>query len=400
MILRGASVFDGEVLRDGLAVRLEGGRIAELLPDGGAGTDLGGGILAPGFIDLQVNGGGGIMLDGAASVARIAAICAAHARLGATGLLPTLITDTPEATRAVIAAGIAAAAAGVPGFLGLHLEGPHLDPRRKGAHDAALIRPMTDADLALLTDAARRLPALIVTLAPSAATPRQIAALAGAGAIVSLGHADCTADEAQTAFAAGASMVTHLFNAMSQMGHRAPGLVGAALDGAADCGVIADGAHVDPVALRVALSAKRRGRMFLVSDAMAVAGTDLAGFRLGARRILRREGRLTLEDGTLAGADLTLPRAVSFAVRVLGLPVERALAMASSVPAAILGRADLGRIVPGARADLVHLDDDLGLRGVWQGGIAVEGPGPCPLTGPQPHQPQEISGTEEGVRGP
>lgn len=368
MILRGATVFDGEALHEGLAVRLEGGRIAALEPDTGAGTDLGGGILAPGFIDLQVNGGGGIMLDGAASVERIAAICAAHARLGATGILPTLITDTPEATRAVIGAGVAAAGL-VPGFLGLHLEGPHLDPRRKGAHDAALIRPMTDADLALLTDAARRLPALIVTLAPCAATPRQIAALAAAGAIVSLGHADCTAAEAEAAFAAGAGMVTHLYNAMSPLAHRAPGLVGAALDGAADCGLIADGEHVDPVALRVAIAAKRRGRMFLVSDAMAVAGTDLAGFRLGGRRILRRDGRLVLEDGTLAGADLTLPRAVANAVASLGLPVEHALAMAGRIPAAILGRDDLGRIAPGARADLVHLGADLALRAVWQGGV-------------------------------
>ena len=371
MILRGATVFDGHVLREGLAVRVEEGRIAAVVADTDEGEDLGGGILAPGFVDLQVNGGGGIMLDGSTTVERIQRICAAHARLGTTGVLPTLITDSRDATRAVIEAGIAAAAAGVPGFLGLHLEGPHIDPRRKGAHDPALIRPMDDDDLALLGDAARRLPALIVTLAPCAATPQQIAALAGAGAIVSLGHAECTASEAEAAFAAGASMVTHLYNAMSQMGHRAPGLVGAALAGAADCGLIADGEHVNPIALRVALAAKRRGRLFLVSDAMAVAGTGMSEFSLGGRRILRRDGRLTLEDGTLAGADLTLPRAVAVAVHSLGLPLQRALAMASLVPASILCRDDIGCIAADARADLVHLADDLTLRAVWQGGRAI-----------------------------
>lgn len=367
-ILRGARLFDGEAFRDGLALALEDGRIAGLAADDGQGEALDGGILAPGLIDLQVNGGGGIMLDGAATVERIAAICAAHARLGATGILPTLITDTAEATRAVIEAAVAAAAAGVPGFLGLHLEGPHLDPVRKGAHDPALIRPMTAADLALYLDAARRLPALIVTLSPGAADARQIAALAGAGAIVSLGHSDCPAAEAAAAFAAGARMVTHLFNAMSPLGHRAPGLAGAALDSAADCGLIADGVHVDPLVLRLACAVRRPGRLFLVSDAMAVAGTEMDAFTLGTRRILRRAGRLVLADGTLAGADLTLPRAVQVLVEAGAAPVEAALAMASRIPADILGRADLGRLAPGARADLVWLGDDLALRGVWQGG--------------------------------
>ena len=371
VVLRGARIFDGCDLRDGLEMVLNGDRIAAIRADTGTGRDLGGGILAPGLIDLQVNGGGGIMLDGRADVAAIAAICAAHARLGATGIMPTLITDRPEATAAVVANAIAAAQARVPGFLGLHLEGPHLDPRRKGAHDPALIRSMSDADLALLTNAAQRLPALIVTLAPCAADTRQIAALRRAGAIVSLGHTDCTAAAAADAEASGASMVTHLFNAMSQLGHRAPGLVGAALDGGSDCGIIADGHHVAPTALRIALAAKRRGRFFLVSDAMAPAGTDMTEFTLGTRRILRRDGRLTLADGTLAGADLSLPQAVAVMVREVGTPLGEALAMASRIPADIIGRPDLGRLAPGARADLVHLGPDLTLRGVWQAGAPL-----------------------------
>lgn len=369
-VLTGAAVFDGRRLRRGLAVVIEEGRIAALTatPPPGATVALRGGVLAPGMIDLQVNGGGGRMVDGTATASSLRALCDTHARLGATGILPTLISDTPEATAAVLAAGIAAARTGVPGFLGLHLEGPHLDPRRAGAHDPARIRPMTGEDLARLCAAARALPALMVTLAPAAAEPAQIAALAAAGAVVSLGHADCTYAEAVAARRAGARAVTHLFNAMSPLGHREPGLAGAALALDFDIGLIADGHHVHPTAMRLALAAKRRGRVFLVSDAMAVAGTDAAGFTLGGRAIRRAGGRLTLADGTLAGADLTLPQAVQVLVAA-GVPRARALAMATAAPAAVIGRsADLGHLAPGRRADLVHLGRDGALAGVWRGG--------------------------------
>lgn len=376
-VFTGAAAFDGAELRPDAVVVVEGGCVTAVLPRGEAPDGdlvrLAGGVLAPGFVDLQVNGGGGIMLDRAAGVEGIARICAAHGRLGTTGLLPTLVTDAPEASRTVVEAGVAAAAAGVPGFLGLHLEGPHLDPRRRGAHDPALIRPMSEADLAFLCDAARRLPALLLTLAPSAASLTQIAALADAGAIVSLGHSDCTIAEAQACFAAGARMVTHLFNAMSPLGHREPGLVGAAIDdGRVSPGLIADGVHVSPEAVRIALKAKRGpGRPFLVTDAMAVAGTELVEFSLGGRRILRADGRLTLEDGTLAGADCDFPLCLRFVTDQVGLDLAEALRMATTVPADLLGRRDIGRLAPGSRADLVHLDDGLRLSGVWRGGIRL-----------------------------
>jgi N-acetylglucosamine-6-phosphate deacetylase len=365
--LTGAAIFDGHALHRGQALVLDGGRVLGIGDPRGEVTRVDGGILCPGFLDLQVNGGGGLAVRGDTDAAALAAICATHTRLGATGILPTLITDTPAATARVIGAGIAAAQAGTPGFLGLHIEGPHLDPRRKGAHDAALIRPMQPADLDLLLHAARNLPALMVTLAPESASPAQIGALAGAGAIVSLGHTDCTAVVAEAAMQAGARCATHLFNAMSQLGNREPGMVGAVLVGNGYAGLIADGIHVDAVTMRVALAAKPEG-IFLVSDCMALAGTDRTGMRLGGRRILRRDGRLTLEDGTLAGADLTLPRALQVLVRDVGVPVERALAMATSVPAQLLGRRDVGRLAPGARADVVHLRDDLSLARVWQAG--------------------------------
>jgi N-acetylglucosamine-6-phosphate deacetylase len=373
----GAAIFDGVWMHHGFALVVEAGEIAALVPAAEAGpadVDLAGGVLAPGLIDLQVNGGGGRMVDGTVDAAALAAICEVHARLGATGILPTLITDTPEAIARVIAAGIAAAREGVPGFLGLHLEGPHLDPRRRGAHDPALIRPMTDADLDMLCAASRALPALMLTVAPAAVTPAQIAALRAAGAVVSLGHADCTAAEAAAAFAAGATCATHLFNAMSPLGHREPGLVGAVLDGKVAAGLIADGIHVAPAALRIALAARPEG-LFLVSDAMGIAGTGLTEFALGGRRILRRDGRLSLEDGTLAGADLSLPQAIGVMVREVGAAPEVALRMATSAPAQLIGRgASLGHLAPGRAADMVHLGPDWSLRQVWRGGEPLRDP--------------------------
>lgn len=362
----GALVFDGMKLHRGKALLVEAGRVAALVadvPEGVGVVRLPGGVLAPGFLDLQVNGGGGEMVGAATDATQLARICSTHRQLGATGILPTLITDGPEVTKRVLQAGIAAR--GTPGFLGLHLEGPHLDPRRKGAHEAALIRPMEAADLETYINAAKGLPALMLTLSPGAVTAEQVAMLVSAGVIVSLGHTESSFAEAQNLMAAGARVATHLFNAMSQLTGREPGLVGAVLASNQFAGLIADGHHVAPETLKIACAARPEG-LFLVSDCMAVAGTDLQEFTLGGRRILRRGGRLTLEDGTLAGADLTMAEAVKTMVQRVGLPVERALAMATSIPAQVIGRGDLGNLRPGAAADMVHLSDDLELTAVWQ----------------------------------
>lgn len=366
LTLSGARIFDGQAFHDGLAVRIEDGKIAALIPEAEAhdATRVQG-ILAPAFLDLQVNGGGGHLVSGTTSAADLATVCAAHRALGTAGVLPTLITDTAKATAQVIAAGLAAI--GTPGFLGLHLEGPHLDPRRKGAHDPALIRPMQAEDLARLCEAARRLPALMVTLAPESATPEQIATLAKAGAVVSLGHSDCSFEQAQVAFKAGARCATHLFNAMSQLGNREPGLVGAVLAGDCAAGLIADGIHVHPASLRAALAARPDG-VFLVTDCMAFAGTDATEMLLNGRRVLRRDGRLTLEDGTLAGADLSLPQAIATLVRRVGITPERALAMASAIPARLIGvEGRFGSLAPGRAAELALLAEDFSLSGVWSG---------------------------------
>jgi N-acetylglucosamine-6-phosphate deacetylase len=373
-IIAGAQVFDGDRLWDGMAVMIDGNRIVALCPADQAPKAtvmLAGGVLSPAFVDLQVNGGAGLMVGQDTDLDALRRICAVHLRLGTGGILATLITDTIEATEKVISVAIAAEKARVPGFLGLHLEGPHLDPRRAGAHDARLIRPMAASDMARMLEAKKHLRYLKVTLAPEQVSLEQIAALAAAGLLVSLGHSDCNATTARMAIAAGAGCATHLFNAMSQLGNREAGLVGAVLDSDLPCGVIADGFHVSPDVLRIAFRAKSEG-VFLVSDCMGFAGSDLTEITLNGRRILRREGRLLLEDGTLAGADLSLSQALRVATQQVGLPAARALAMATRIPADVIGAHDCGRIVAGARADLVHLTDSFDVARMWHAGHPLQ----------------------------
>ncbi|MEJ2016834.1 MAG: N-acetylglucosamine-6-phosphate deacetylase, partial [Maritimibacter sp.] len=333
------------------------------------------GLICPGFVDLQVNGGGGVMLNDEPSVDTLRRMAVAHARLGATSIMPTLITDTPDKTVAAIDAVEAAIAAGVPGILGLHLEGPHLSVSRKGAHDGGMIRAMTGADLEVLLDAAQRLPVLKLTISPESVSTDQIASLTRAGVLVSLGHSDASYAACDQAAAAGARCVTHLFNAMSQLTGREPGLVGAALaQGGLSAGLIADGHHVHPETIRLAMRAKAGpGQIFLVSDAMAVAGTDMSAFELGGRRILRRDGRLTLEDGTLAGADLDLLTAMRNLTRWGIADVDTALAMATSIPASLIGAAQgVGTLAPGAPADFLLIDPSgQAPAKVWQAGHAI-----------------------------
>ncbi len=360
-------IFDGTRLRDGYVAQFRDDHLVALLPEAeakarGEEIDLGGDILSPGYVDLQVNGGGGVMLNDAPSLDVIARITSAHRSLGATTILPTLITNTAEKTAETLAAGIAAAAAGLPGFGGLHLEGPHLSVARKGAHDADLIRPMEDADLERLCAAAKRLPKLKVTVAPENVSLAQVRQLVDAGVLVSLGHTDAPFETCVAYARAGASCATHLFNAMSQMGNRAPGLVGAVLDTPQlSAGVIADGIHVHPASLRAAWVAKRRtpGQLFLVSDAMAVAGTTETEFLLDGRRITRAEGRLCLPDGTLAGADLDLTTALAVLTRRCGISLTEALTAATSTPAGLIGqKCDLSR--PGqALTDMIRIASDL-----------------------------------------
>lgn len=381
LALTGARIFDGVDWHDDDALIVSDGLVEAIagrgaIPTGAEVVDLGGGMLAPGFIDLQVNGGGGVMLNDHPDLASIETICRAHAPFGTTALLPTLITDTPEITAAAIAAGAEAAQRKLPGFLGLHLEGPHLSLARKGAHDPKLIRPMNEADEAALIATRAKLPVLQTTVAPESVTAAQVAALAKAGIVVSLGHSD-TDYATATAFAkAGASMATHLFNAMSQIGNREPGLAGAAIDsGSIFAGLIADGIHVHPATIEIALKSKQGpARIFLVTDAMATIGTDMTEFTLNGRTVYRRDGSLRLADGTLAGADLDMISAVRFMHRVVGIDLAEALRMASLYAAEAVGQSHrLGRFAKGTAADIVALSDDLAMKGTWIGGERVFG---------------------------
>ncbi len=376
--LWGARIFDGERFIDHHAVVIDGEWIVGLVPESELpadlqGRDLGGGTLAPGFVDAQVNGGGGVLFNATTTAAGAAAIAEVHARFGTTGLLPTFITDRPERRRAAVVAVRDAIQARSPGVLGLHLEGPFLSVARKGAHDPALICPMSDRDVDEVLDTGLR--TVLLTVAAENASPEQIRRLTDGGVIVSVGHSDASYEVASAAADAGARCVTHLFNAMSPLGHRAPGVVGAALDhGGLWGGLIADGHHVHPAALRTVLRAKRGpGRLFLVSDAMPPAGSPGDRFTLSGRGVTRRNGALTFDDGTLAGADLTLDAAVRYCVTHLDQPLDAALRMASLYPAQMLRLDDVrGRLAPMFSADMVLLGDDLTIRQVWVGGREKE----------------------------
>ncbi|WP_062017531.1 N-acetylglucosamine-6-phosphate deacetylase [Aureimonas sp. AU4] len=376
LLFTGCDIFDGERRRSGAALRVRDGRVVAIEPTGARGdaeiVRVDGGLLAPGFVDIQVNGGGGVLLNETPSVEGIRTICRTHARFGTTALLPTVITDRPEVTFAALDAGARALDEGVPGCAGIHVEGPFIAKARKGAHDPALIRPMSEEDLQRLVASPVR--PLLVTVATESVTNAQIARLAEAGIHVSIGHCDASYDDAMAAFEHGACCVTHLFNAMSQLGHRDPGLAAAALDHPGVwAGIIPDGHHVHPTMVALALRAKRgERRMIAISDAMPTVGVDDTVFTLSGRTATRQNGRLTLDDGTLAGADVAVIDVVRFLVREMGVPLEEALRLSSRHPAEFLRQEnERGNLRRGARADLVWLGDDLGVQGVWIGGEPV-----------------------------
>ncbi len=370
--LTGARVFDGTHMLDGRAVVIENGRIMGLVQEKDLGTGLQRqrveGLLAPGFIDVQVNGGGGVLFNDERSVEGLKNIAEAHRTFGTTGLLPTFITDTRERMAEAVEAMRSALAARIPGVLGIHMEGPFINPERKGVHDPAFMRPMEDEDIAIMTSLKEG--RTLVTLAPERNSMEAIARLAAAGVLLCAGHTASDYDTVMEACRHGLRGFTHLYNAMPPLAGREPGPVGAALDSPDTwCGLIVDGHHVSDAALRLAIAAKGTDRMMLVTDAMSVTGTDLESFDLHGRTIYRRDGKLTTADGTLAGSDLDMASAVRNSVQRLGLGLPEVLRMASLVPACFL-RLDheLGRIAPGYRADLVLLDESLQVRQTWING--------------------------------
>jgi N-acetylglucosamine-6-phosphate deacetylase len=364
-------VLVGEKLVSGLAVLISSGRIEALVAPSdarcraAATIDLGGQTLLPGFIDVQVNGGGGVLFNDEPSAATIRTIGEAHRRFGTTGFLPTLISDDLGTIGQAIAAVQASLDEGIPGVLGIHIEGPFLNWARRGVHDPKHLRLLDNSVVSLLCRL--RAGKTVLTLAPEMTTPAMIAELAAGGVLVSAGHSNATFAETTQSIAHGLRGFTHLFNAMAPLAPRAPGIIGAALyDDATWCGIIVDGHHVDPVMLKLALRCKRHDRFMLVTDAMPAVGSAEPTFVLQGRTIRVVDGVCRDENGTLAGTALDMASAVRNAVASLGLEIVAAARMASEYPAEFLGLGnELGRIAPGYRANLVLVDEDIRVQRTW-----------------------------------
>ncbi len=378
LAISGASIgFDESALEDH-TVLVDNGNIIDVLPTNRVPQNthqlvLNGGTLLPGFIDLQVNGGGGVLFNHNPCIETIETICSAHTKLGTCRLLVTLISSDDATTNAAISAAIEAEEKGIPGFLGLHLEGPHLSVARRGAHSEHHIRAMSQADVDTLCRAKARLSYFMITVAPESVSPEQIEQLSSAGIVVSLGHSNASFEQAKKAFARGARCATHLYNAMSPLGHREPGMVGAVLtQHDAYAGLIADGVHVHKAAIKTALAMKSGpGKLFAVSDAMATTGSDIKEFELDGRTISRKNARLELSDGTLAGADTDLYSSFNYLVEKVGVDRSEAIRMVSSYPSACVGAMDyLGSLIPGHAANLIYIDQEARLMQVWVDGQA------------------------------
>jgi N-acetylglucosamine-6-phosphate deacetylase len=358
-------LFDGTSLRAGQALGLSLGRITSLilhkdLPANAPRRNISG-TITPGYLDLQVNGGGDVFLNTSPTPDGMAAIAAAHRRFGTVGIMPTLITDAPEVLDH--AANAALAARDLPGVLGLHIEGPHISLPRRGTHAARFIRPLDNRTIGVVRRLRDAGIPVMITLAPEAVAPGQIAALAATGAVVSLGHSDTTAAATQVALAEGATCFTHLFNAMSPMLNRAPGMTGACINSTAYAGIICDGIHVDDTMVGLALRARPHpDTTFLVSDAMpTVGGSD--HFSLYGDEIRLENGRLVNSEGSLAGAHVTMAESVARLISHVGIAPEAALRMAVTVPARVIDAPHLATVTGRSVADLLVLDARWQVRG-------------------------------------
>ena len=356
-----------------VCVVVEDGHIVAVLhgapPSTGEHIDLHDGYLVPGFIDVQVNGGGGVLFNNDTSVEALTTIARGHRQYGTTGLLPTLISDDADVMQRAVAATRDAIAQGVPGVLGIHLEGPYIAPARKGTHNADKFRVPDADEVAMVTALDNGV--TVITLAPERVPVTTIQAMIERGAIVCAGHTAGSHADTRAGLDAGITGFTHLYNAMTPLQGREPGVVGAALEDAHSwVGVIVDGVHVHPASLKVAIAAKPRGKVLLVTDAMPMVGSDNPSFDLYGETITAIDGVVRNAAGSLAGSALDMASAVRNTVQLLGLPLDEACRMAAQYPAEFLGLGNtLGRIAPGYRADLVLLDARVNMQRSWIGGI-------------------------------
>ena len=377
-LIRNCELFDGDDLHAGHALLVDGESIVEIVSENDLPgevdkvVDLDGHLLAPGLIDLQVNGGGGVLFNDAPTVDSLQKMLAAHRPFGTTAMLPTLISDDAAIMRKGIAAVSAAMGENVVGVIGIHLEGPHLNPAFRGVHDANKIRSLDDDAIEVLTSLKRGV--TLLTVAPETLSASTIKKLCDAGLVVFGGHSAATYEQTIDALGAGMTGFTHLFNAMTPLTSRAPGMVGAALDDADSYfGIIADGYHVHPASLRIAIAAKTHGKAVLVTDSLSSVGSAIKSFEMGGQTISAEGGRCLTADGMLAGSDIGLIEAVRNTCDFGGVDRLEALRMASRYPAQAIGLQDsLGRVMSGFKANLIELDDGLNVVRNWIAGDLEE----------------------------
>lgn len=364
-------LFDGESLKENVPVSISDGRIVAFETVPGAPQKQLSGLLAPGLIDVQVNGGGGRLFNNAPDLETLRIMGEAHGAFGTTGFMPTLITDEISVMQRAADTVAAACSAQTPGVLGIHFEGPHLAGARKGVHPENHIRELSEQELMLYSR--DDLGVKVVTLAPETVHPEVISVLVNLGVKVCLGHSNATFEATQAALNAGAMGFTHLYNAMSRLNSRDPGMVGAALlDQASWCGIILDGHHVHAGAARLAHHSKPQGKIMLVTDSMSLIGTEEDSFPFFGSHIYRDGDRLTNGDGVLAGSHLNMVTAVKNAIDFLNVDLAEALRMASLYPAEFLGQDDVrGRLKVGCPADFILLDDKLTVQGTWVRGERI-----------------------------
>jgi len=366
-------LFDGEAFLEDQVLTIVDGQITAIDQDTKHVDVIADGLVVPGYVDLQVNGGGGALFNDSPSVQQLKTIMHAHAKFGTTAMTPTLITDKVAVMEQAADAIAQALDEGVPGIVGIHFEGPHLSVAKKGTHCADYIRPISELEWHVLSR--KDIGQVIVTLAPETVSAADIERMVELGIKVCLGHTNADYNTAQQAIDAGASGFTHLFNAMSPLQGREPGVVGAALlNNHTSCGLIVDGFHVDYASCKLAIQAKPRGKVFLVTDAMPPVGTSQTQFALYDRTVYVDNGKLTSTTGELAGSSLDMASAVKNTHQALDITLDEALRMGSLYPAEYLYQNQenvRGILSQGKQADMVVLNDDLSVKETWISGQQV-----------------------------
>ncbi len=366
-------MFDGERYHDNARITVASGKVTDISYDvtPNQGDVICNGLMAPGYVDLQVNGGGGVLFNSTPNVAGIKQIMSAHAQFGTTAMLPTLITDSVEVMAKAADAIAEAIAENVAGIVGIHFEGPHLSVAKKGAHSERFIRPISPQEWDILSR--KDIGTVMVTIAPENVLPEDIARMVALGITVCIGHTNADFETTQAAVNAKATGFTHLYNAMSPLTGRAPGVVGCALvNDTTSCGIIADGHHVDYVSLLIAIKAKPKGKVFLVTDAMPPVGTEDNSFEFFDRQVHLSDGKLNSTTGELAGSVLDMATAVRNCHLHMKLPLDESMRMASQYPASFISQhASIGSIGIGMSANFIELSASLDVTKTWINGEVV-----------------------------